>query len=356
MENSSTKKTARKVAKTLSVIGALAAVGFLIYCAVDWIGDEYAEYKIRRRDRDPSYLHEYGNRNVSAYIVFHDGNGGYLYDLQKKQRTLSGITWICRSEDGDSLTFFSNGEKRGFFNRFTGKVVIPAQYDKGWVFNEGVACVMKDHQVQVIDHTGKELLEHPFAYTGRIYSYIFHNGLCPMMDDSERIGLVDYTGQWVIEPIYKEIEYNNENFWLVFDSVWNEGLLFGDGSVFLPCEYADIDILDNIFVTAKNHLQQVYDCQGNLVNPCNFEYVETMSYESDEFVFNDYYEYYDRLDKPAHLNRYETSENYYGLIDKEGRIITPPCYDRIQAIAADRYLCEGPEGAVILNDKGQRPF
>jgi hypothetical protein len=30
-----------------------------------------------------------------------------------------------------------------------------------------------------------------------------------------------------------------------------------------------------------------------------------------------------------------------------------PSYRDIEAVSADRYLCFGPEGAVILNDKGE---
>ena len=43
---------------------------------------------------------------------------------------------------------------------------------------------------------------------------------------------------------------------------------------------------------------------------------------------------------------------YRGLMDKQGNIITPPIYKSINAISANRYHCDGPEGSVILDDKG----
>ena len=56
----------------------------------------------------------------------------------------------------------------------------------------------------------------------------------------------------------------------------------------------------------------------------------------------------------ANLMAYYTSGSNYGLIDLDGNLITEPEYYDITAIAADRYLCEGPLGTVILNDKGEK--
>ena len=344
------KKAARWVA---GIVGLTVAV-FVVIIVWNKVSTAYANYQDRRQKNDPTYLHSYSNRYVSPYIVFHDSyDTGYLYDVRQGRRTMSGIQWICRSEDGDSLTFFCDGEKRGFFNRFTGKLAIPPQYDKAWVFAEGVACVVKHGQVQFIDHAGKALLSQPFAYTSRIDDYCFHNGLCMMMGDNERIGLVDKQGRWVVNPAYKEIDYMKEGFWLVYDSVWNKGLLYADGREFLPCKYKELTIDDNVFVTGKDHLDQVYDFEGNLVNACNFQQIELMSFEGDEYVYNSYFEGYERKTGSANLRRYMSSDYYYGLIDKDGNIVTPPSYSSIEAIAADRYHCEGPKGAVILDDKGR---
>lgn len=367
------KQAARWVAKTFGyksetrfgkivwrVFAASASAITLIFTVilvcevVDWAGRVHHVRKCRREKDAPTYLHKYGNSYVSPYIVHHnDYDSGYLYDMQQRRRILTGITWICESDDGDSLTFFSNGKKRGYFNRFTGKVVIPAQYDKAWVFSEGVACVMEKNQIQVIDHSGKPLLDKPFAFTPRIDTYCFHKGLCPMMGNNECIGLIDKQGHWVVEPKYKDIDQQEEGFWKIYDSVWNEGLLFPDGREFLPCEYSNIYFNDNIFVTTLKHLDKVYDYEGNLVNSCNFRRIEPLSYETDEYVFDEYDGITERKEASAHLRKYMSSDYYYGLIDTDGNIITLPSYRDIEAVSADRYLCFGPEGAAILNDKGE---
>jgi hypothetical protein len=43
---------------------------------------------------------------------------------------------------------------------------------------------------------------------------------------------------------------------------------------------------------------------------------------------------------------------YYGLIDRDGKRITPPEYSSIEAIAEDLYFCQ-PQG-IIINGKGQQ--
>jgi hypothetical protein len=97
----------------------------------------------------------------------------------------------------------------------------------------------------------------------------------------------------------------------------------------------------------------VYDFKGNLVNACSFEDVECLEYKSDEFEYQEYIEDYERKPLSANCKAYQSSDYYYGLMDKDGNILTPPIYGNIRAIAKDRYFCEGDGGSVILDDKGK---
>ena len=57
----------------------------------------------------------------------------------------------------------------------------------------------------------------------------------------------------------------------------------------------------------------------------------------------------------ARCKQYETEYDWYGLMSPEGKIITPPIYSSIKAIAYDLYLCEDSEcRGVIINGKGQK--
>ena len=90
------------------------------------------------------------------------------------------------------------------------------------------------------------------------------------------------------------------------------------------------------------------DFECNVINPCNFTEVEKLVYSTDEYDEDGFLK-----SATAKCLAYRTSDSYYGLMDKDGNIITPPSYSSIEAIGPDRYHCDGPLGAVILDSKGR---
>ena len=339
---------------TSATIVALFAAVVITIVIVENVGDLIDDCKYRRMMNDPTYLHDYDNTYVSPYVIHHDYFPNYLYNVKMGRRTLTGINWICKSSDGDSLACFCAsvecGRKRGYFNIFTGEAVIPAQYDKAWVFSEGLACVYDKGMLHFIDHKGQALMGKEFPYTKRIDDYCFHNGLCQMLGDNNRIGLIDKQGNWVVSPEYYQMAYDTKGFWLVQDREWNYGLLDARGQMLLPIEYDHIAIrhVDScIFVHRLDHLHQVLDFECNVINLCNFTEVEKLVYSTDEYDEDGFLK-----SATAKCMAYRTTDSYYGLMDKDGNIITPPSYSSIEAIGPDRYHCDGPKGSVILDSKG----
>ena len=337
---------------TSTTIVMLYLVVVLVIITVDDVIDDIGSCKSRRIANSPTYLHPCSNRYVSPYIVYHNSYPGYLYDTRLGQRTATGIHWICKSSDGDSLACFSSHEnhKRGYINCFTGEVVIPAQYEKAWIFSEGLACVLDKGELRFIDHKGQSAFDKKFPYTERIDAYCFHNGLCQMLGDNNRIGLIDRQGNWVTDPEYYEIHYDKAGFWLVQDREWNYGMLDANGRMLLPVEYGNINIRHDdscIFVTRLDHLQQVLDFGCNVINPCNYIEIERINYMTGECD-----EAGDMKFVASNCLMYSTDEWYFGLMDADGNILTPPVYSSITAISASRFHCIGPKGSVILDDKG----
>ena len=337
---------------TSAAIFALIFVTALVFDVVDLVKDLCEDAKYERMVNSSTYLHDYCNQYVSPYVIYHDDLPGYQYNTTLGQRTATGVQWICKSSDGDSLACFCTVEehKRGYFNRFTGEVAIPAQYDKAWIFSEGVACVLDKGVLHFIDHKGQTLMGKVFPYTERIDDYCFHNGLCQMLGDNNCIGLIDKQGSWVVSPEYYEMAYDTKGFWLVQARDWNYGLLDAKGQMLLPVEYDNITVHHEdscIFVRRLDHLNQVLDFECNIINPCNFVEVEKMEYSTDE-----YDEEGVMKSATAKCLRYRTIDWNYGLMDKNGNMITPPSYSSIVSIGYDRYHCDGPNGSVILDSKG----
>lgn len=337
---------------TCATIVALYLTVGIITILADDISRKINSHKENRIENAPTYLHEDWNQYVSPYVVYHNCHPCYIYNTRLGRRTATDIQWICKSPDGDSLACFAStvNNKRGYFNCFTGEVAIPAQYKKAWVFSEGMACVLDNCELHFIDHNGQPAIDKAFPYTERIDAYCFHNGLCQMLGNGNRIGLIDREGNWVVEPEYYEIAYDENGFWIVEDREWNYGLLDADGQMLLPIEYDEINIHGNdscIFVRSLDHLCQVLDFECNIINPCNYESIEKMEYATDE-----YDEDGNLKSATAQCKRYVTDGWDYGLMDKDGNIVTLPIYSSIIAIGPDRYHCTGPNGSVILDSKG----
>jgi hypothetical protein len=136
---------------TSAAIVTLIVAVVLITRAYKSVKEYHEDRKYERMVNNPTYLHDYDNKYVSPYVIYHEPDcyydccdiQGYLFNTTLGRRTETGIEWICRSSDGDSLTCYCKNDKRGYFNRFTGEVAVPPQYEKAWIFSEGLACVME---------------------------------------------------------------------------------------------------------------------------------------------------------------------------------------------------------------------
>ena len=96
---------------------ALVVARALVEECVDWWHRSFGEraeiwrYSERYLSREATYFHgEYGDMGFVR-----DKNG---------RKTLDGVAWIAKPLGTDSLDCYSDGEKRGYFNMFTGEVVI----------------------------------------------------------------------------------------------------------------------------------------------------------------------------------------------------------------------------------------
>lgn len=349
-------KFARGVWYVFATSVAIAALFFaivLLKSAIEDIKDDHRHRQYVRKVNSPTYLHDYNNKYVSPYVIHHDGCPGYLYNTMKGRRTVTGVQWVCKPSDGDSLAVYCTNDehKKGYINLYTGEVAITAQYDKAWVFSEGVACVYDKGMLHFIDHNGQMTIDKVFPYTERIDGYCFHNGLCCMLGDNNRIGLIDRQGNWVVSPEFYEMSYDTKGFWLVQDRDWHYGLLDAEGEMLLPIEYEDINIHHQdscIFVRHLSGLCQVLDFGCNVINPCHYTDVDKLTYQTDEIDEEGVFKL-----APATCLMYSTDHWDYGLMDHYGNIITPPLYSTIEAIGPDRYHCIGSNGSVILDSKGR---
>ncbi len=267
---------------------------------------------------------------------------------------------VTPADKSDTLAVFFKDDKRGYLNRNTGKVVIPAKYSSAWIFSEGLAAVVEEGELKFIDHCGNTVISKGFEPSFMDDSYVFKNGYCFVRDKkSGLLGAIDTSGNWVIEPSFSFVYYIGDYIQVNKDLV--EGLYTKDLQEVLPLEYSDISIhLGCKTILARKGIDgpKLYDLDMNLLSDFVVDDARNVVYYTGEertFIDDDGDEVTEKVYKIANSKVYRVStpgtRDTYGLMSKQGKRLTPPIYDGITAIAPDRYLCS-PHG-VVLDDAGQ---
>ena len=70
-----------------------------------------------------------------SITIYNDDGKGYIYNIRTGKKSLKHVAWIAKPTDKDSLICFSDGKKRGYFSKNTGKVVIEPKYSHAWIFS-----------------------------------------------------------------------------------------------------------------------------------------------------------------------------------------------------------------------------
>ena len=268
-------------------------------------------------------------------VVYYYADDTYrVYNKSTEKYTTPRIDWVTDAASGDSLGVYAVDDRRGFINVKNGEIIIDAKtndYEKAWVFSEGLAAVMKDGKVGFIDANNKLVIPFRFDYSSSRWGdtgYLFHDGYCIMTNKDGKMGLIDINGSWIVDAEYDEIWTAHSNGSRIFVNDGKHGVLDSCGNVVYPAEYFYIDILDDGFVLTKDGRKWQEDYEGNIVNPfvidgvnCYMKYPVSYSNENGvEYALSDYAEYF--------VNRNS------GIMNRiTGRPITPALFEDVNMIS-----------------------
>lgn len=353
----------------LFATSAAIIMGIIAIAVVYAVGDElWRWYGRQHRNCDDPYCYE--NTFVSRDIYFHnhDDGKGYIYNIRTGEKYLKHVAWIAKPTDKDSLICFSDGKKRGYFSKNTGKTVIQPKYNHAWIFSDGLASVEENGYIKFIDGTGKVVIDKKMAYIPGMDGYVFHGGYCVVdTDDGELCGLMDKKGNIVLPLEYSSI-YPTNDFKLWRLQKGNESAVIdSELKPILPLSECSIYIGDGtIDVTLPDHTMRKYDMAGTLINDFYIASFRMLEYEKEEIVYRknttvddgdgiveELEEYY-HPKATARLRAYVAGDGFEGLITVDGHTVTMPLYKDIEAIGYDLYLCTSTNyDKVIVNGKGE---
>ena len=343
------------------VVGIFAVI--LVYAFCNHIYDKY--YKHTYCYDPDCACSEYLGMN----IYYHDRGEGlsYVFNSLTKEKILKNLDWIAKPDGVDSLVCFSDGKKRGYFNKNTGEVVIPARYDHAWLFSEGLASVDENGSIKFIDPTGKTVIDNVAPYKPEMDGLFFHGGYCLIDNEGPELScLIDKSGWTVLQEFNNIIHSNNYELWKVCKGN-EQGVYDKELNLIIPMTEASIHLYDDeICMTMPDHTMRKYDMKGHLIHDFYIESVRDLEFEKPEIVnrppsinvaSEEIVETIDENYRPkaiARLRAYTAGNNYDGLMTREGRIVTRPLYENIEAIGDDLYLCTvSNDDKVVLNGKGE---
>ena len=351
-------------ATSSSIVMSLFALA-LLGC----LGESVYNHFFKNHYCDDKYCYHSECVNRDIYFHNHEDGKGYIYNIRTGEKFAKNVTWIAQPTGKDSLICFSDGKKRGYFSKNTGKVVIAPKYEHAWIFSDGLASVDEGGHIKFIDATGKVVIDKNMPYIPNMKGLVFHGGYCVIdTDDGEKCGLMDMTGRIALPLEYNDIYPTDDfKFWRVRKD-GEYGVLDNEFKPIVPLmECSSMEISDStIDVTMPDHSMRKYDMQGTLINDFYIANVRMLEYEKEEIVYRKYtvngddeenteelYESY-HPKATARLRAYVAGDGYEGLMTADGHKVTMPLYWDVEALDHDLYICAAKNGdKLILNGKGE---
>lgn len=297
--------------------------------------------------------YEWCDEHICGSIWKHKFNNNKirLYNKSTGKYTTPKINWISDVSDNDSIVVYALPNKRGYLNVHTGEITIEAdEYQKAWIFSEGLAAVVKDGMIGFINRNNEVVIPFKFAlpkYDRDEINYIFRSGYCVMTDVNGKLGLIDKTGNWVLEPGYDYISSPRNGYREVYDGLY--GILGPDLKPYKPTIYDNIYInLDGTVNLSKDGKMWMEDFDGNVIIPFMYDYSFYLEYpekcysnEEEYYVLSDYAVY--------HI------DNKVGIMNrKTGKPLTKALYDAVNMISKDIFEVQLPNSFkwIVLDLEG----
>lgn len=324
--------------KIVVLVIAISLIGILLFLGGKLYDRKYGKY----------YSHDYLGGNCEQ-ISYFDGQVKLFNQITRKETTTK-LDWVASIGESDTLTVFCKKGKRGFINLVTGKIIIPQQYDRAWIFSEGLAAVLKNNQLGFINTSGEVVIPFKFPYNPNItekVDFLFKGGYCTATGENGKYGLIDKRGNWIVSPEYDYIvnpvkgfrTVRKGNYYGVFNNELNQ---------VVPTQFKWIKVTDKGFIMMKDDIQYLCSFDGEtIIQPFVYDQLNELHYTSKQ-VTADGTDITIRSD----FTSFEM-HGLWGLIDNNGKVVIPARYSEIQAITNCLFNCKLGDQWITLNSKGE---
>ena len=240
----------------------------------------------------------------------------------------------------------------------SGKIVIPAIYEKVWDFTEGLAAVAEGYnKVGFIDMTGKLVIPMlDVDYRSGYYS--FDNGIAILEAPETGLkGAINKNGEWILPMKYVNIFYPNESGYMKVYDGDHWGLYDSEGKEVFPIEYDEIyyDLAQEGVFALKDGIKQPSKVASS--SPCPsrlFIFIVDYTHPLRYIV-----EYNPEAESEYVTHSYLVDycvDDFHGVLDtRTGKVVIPAIYDSIEMVSKDMIKASlGIENveSVVFNCRG----
>lgn len=345
--NTTLKKALKIIKKIFLTLLAL----FIISCMVVGIILLIVDYQ----NKYDHYTSERLSDDVIVHCFYHDGHNFGIYNETNDKYTIKGLDWVTNVDPADSFSVFSRKDKRGYINIHDGRVIIPEQYEKAWVFSDGLAAVMKDGKIGFINSRNETVLPFTFDYAEGV-NYLFCEGYSTMSDSRKACGLIDRDGNWVLEPQFDCIWAPDDNSLRLVSNNGKFGLMNSSFTFDFPIEYDWIITLDDgNYHMIKDGIKKKVSPEGTVIQDFVVDHTWTLKYPIgiEGYIGEDRWGDPDRKEEVSNAlsdylgYRIDYGENRdFGVVHaKTGHVIVPALYDEVEMVSDKLFKAED------LNDR-----
>lgn len=223
------------------------------------------------------------------------------------------------------------GGKCGFINE-RGKLVIEPQFDKAyWVFGDSVCYAEIGERKGLINTDGEFVTELDKSF---LWIYQFNNGVATFTTDTGKEGIINKSGEIILPAIYKSIIKDDDNGFIIEDTLGNYGYVSVQGDFIVPCKYDAVSgFKEGLMVVVTNKKYGYVDSTGVWV-------IDSIYDDARAFVDG--------------LARVKTNDKWR-FIDKSGKVVEKLTYDDVlTGFSSSRAFVKMGKTIAMINKDGDK--
>lgn len=296
------------------IFGVIIVLIAVIYAAIGTFGDS------KKHLKNAFYGEEIGTKGLRYK------HGDHIYNPKTGDILVDSITWL-HTPYSDSIGILAKHGKRAYINLNTGKVITPLAYDKAWEFSSERGIMVKNDSIYIFKKDGQLVNPVGFKYHKQ-YELLFYKGKLALKVEQNKVGLIDTTATWILQPIYTFID-NNHQHHLYNTKLDEQCIVYNyDLDTVLEGNYkqVEIDWSEGIIATEHNGIQHLFDYKGKLIYEVIFKDIRELTYNTKRIDSNG-----EEIWESTECYAYIDYNNKEGLMDKNYKVLTPPLFYDIKA-------------------------